>query len=180
MSVRHGLLALLASRPAHGYDLKLRYEASTGGTRWVNGGQIYTTLRRLERDDLVEAMTEVDGEDDKTIYRLTERGVAELHAWFATPVGSVDGSRDELLVKVALSFDTPGIEARSVLRTQRQATLRGLQELTVRKAQLGQGAGLGAQASLDLLIARSEAEARWLELCEARLVRASRRRKAEG
>lgn len=179
MSVRHGLLALLASRPAHGYDLKLRYEASTGGTRWVNGGQIYTTLRRLERDGLIETTAESSSDDDKTIYRLTERGSAELHAWFATPVGGADGNREELLIKVALSFDTPGIEARSVLRTQRQATLRTLQELTARKAQLGDHAALGAQASLDLLIARAEAEARWLELCEARLARASRRRKAE-
>jgi DNA-binding PadR family transcriptional regulator len=178
MSVRHGLLALLASRPAHGYDLKLRYEASTGGTRWVNGGQIYTTLRRLERDDLIETTAEVGSEDDKTVYRLTDRGCAELHAWFATPVGGADSSRDDLLVKVALCFDTPGIDARSVLRAQRQATLRTLQELTSRKAQLDDTA-LGAQASLDLLIARAEAETRWLELCEARLLRASRRRKAE-
>jgi DNA-binding PadR family transcriptional regulator len=179
MSVRHGLLALLASGPSHGYDLKLRYEASTGGTRWVNGGQIYTTLRRLERDGLIETMAEASSEDEKTVYRLTDRGCTELHAWFATPVEGGDGSRDELLVKVALSFDTPHIDARAVLRTQRQATLRTLQELTARKVQLGDDTALGAQAALDLLIARAEAETRWLELCEARVARASRRRKAE-
>ena len=179
MSVRHGLMALLASRPAHGYDLKLRYEASTGGTRWVNGGQIYTTLGRLERDALIETTAKAGDDAEKTVYRLTERGSAEMHEWFETPVGSGDGSRDELLVKVALSFDTPGIDTRTVLRTQRQATLRALQELTARKVQLGADTPLGAQASLDLLIARAEAETRWLELCEARVARASRRRKAE-
>ena len=179
MSVRNGLLALLAAHPAHGYDLRVRYEASTAGTRSVNAGQIYTTLSRRERDDLIERTSDGEDDGDKTVYRLTERGSAELHAWFATPVSGADIGRDDLLVKIALSFDTPGVDARAVLRAQRQVTLRTLQELTARKAQLGDESALDVQASLDLLIARAEAEARWLDLCEARLVRASRRRKAE-
>ena len=52
MSVRHSLLALLAREPLHGYGLKSGFESSTAGTWPLNVGQVYTTLRRLERDGL--------------------------------------------------------------------------------------------------------------------------------
>ena len=55
MSLRYGILGLLAERAAHGYDVKTRYEDLLGGTREINIGQIYTTLQRLERDGLIEA-----------------------------------------------------------------------------------------------------------------------------
>ena len=53
MSLRYGILGLLAERAAHGYDVKTRYEDLLGGTREINIGQIYTTLQRLERDGLI-------------------------------------------------------------------------------------------------------------------------------
>ena len=52
MSVRNGLLALLASNPRHGYELKKDLEYRTGSLWEVNVGQVYTTLSRLERDGL--------------------------------------------------------------------------------------------------------------------------------
>ncbi|HMX66030.1 MAG TPA: PadR family transcriptional regulator, partial [Microthrixaceae bacterium] len=58
MSVRNGLLALLASNPRHGYELKKELEERTGSLWELNVGQVYTTLSRLERDGLV---VEVDG-----------------------------------------------------------------------------------------------------------------------
>ncbi|MCK9904524.1 PadR family transcriptional regulator [Parafrankia colletiae] len=53
MSVRNGLLALLAERPMYGYQLRAEFETRTGSTWPLNIGQVYTTLRRLERDGLV-------------------------------------------------------------------------------------------------------------------------------
>ena len=57
MSVKYGLLALLAEAPTHGYQLKTAFERRTGGSWALNIGQVYTTLQRLERDGLVEAPT---------------------------------------------------------------------------------------------------------------------------
>jgi len=54
LSVKHGLLALLAEAPRHGYQLKTDFEHPTGGSWAINIGQVYTTLQRLERDGLVE------------------------------------------------------------------------------------------------------------------------------
>ena len=56
MSIRQGILALLAEGPRHGYQLRQDFEAGTGGTWPLNIGQVYTTLARLERDDLVEVV----------------------------------------------------------------------------------------------------------------------------
>jgi DNA-binding PadR family transcriptional regulator len=49
MSVREGLLALLAEGPRNGHQLKIEFEAVTGGVWPLNVGQVYTTLDRLAR-----------------------------------------------------------------------------------------------------------------------------------
>jgi hypothetical protein len=55
MSVKHALLALLDQRPMYGYQLKSEFEARVGQAWPLNIGQVYTTLVRLERDELVAA-----------------------------------------------------------------------------------------------------------------------------
>ena len=54
MSVRQGILVLLAEQGMHVSQLKAEFEARTGGAWPVNIGQVFTTLQRLERDGLVE------------------------------------------------------------------------------------------------------------------------------
>ena len=54
MIVRHALLALLSEGPKYGFQLAQEFEAGTGEMWPLNTGQVYTTLQRLERDDLVE------------------------------------------------------------------------------------------------------------------------------
>jgi len=73
MSLRYGILGLLAEQPLHGYEVKTRYEALFGGTWELNIGQVYTTLQRLERDGLVDAVGE-RGDRGKQRYGLTECG----------------------------------------------------------------------------------------------------------
>ncbi len=58
MSLKYGVLGLLAEEPLHGYEVKNRFEAMLGGTWEVNIGQVYTTLQRLERDGLVRPVGE--------------------------------------------------------------------------------------------------------------------------
>src|SRR5690554_873215 len=66
MSVRQGMLALLAEEPMHCYHLRQRFEERTGGTWPLNIGQAYTTVQRLVRDGLVELVPDgatLPGED---------------------------------------------------------------------------------------------------------------------
>ena len=55
MSVRHALLALLSESPKYGLQLRQEFEESTGEVWPLNIGQVYTTLQRLERDELIES-----------------------------------------------------------------------------------------------------------------------------
>ncbi|MFO7249701.1 MAG: PadR family transcriptional regulator [Actinomycetes bacterium] len=169
MSTRHALLALLAQGPRHGYQLRVEFESATGTTRPLNIGQVYTTLTRLERDGLV-----TQGEQDeqgRVVYSITEAGRRELERWFATPVVPADRPRDELVVKLAMAVTTPGVDARAVIRRQRTATMRRLQELTraKRDGERTGGHGTAYRLVLDSLIFQAEAEQRWLDHCEALL-----------
>src|SRR5262252_9476764 len=132
MSVKHGLLALLQRGARYGYQLRAEFETATGGTWPLNIGQVYTTLARLERDGLVRALPESDG--GQRPYEITDTGRAELTLWFASPIARGDRPRDELAIKLALAITTPGVDVRSVVQTQRTATMHTLQELTRLKA----------------------------------------------
>jgi DNA-binding PadR family transcriptional regulator len=169
MSVKHGLLAFLERGPMYGYQLRAAFEESTGGTWPLNIGQVYTTLSRLERDDLVRPLPESDG--GQRPYEITDAGRAELALWFTTPVSRTDRPRDELAIKLALALTTPGVDVRAVVQTQRTATMRTLQEYTRLKARAVDPGDLSWRLVLDAMLFQAEAEVRWLDHCEASLVR---------
>src|SRR5690348_5299384 len=106
MSVRYGLLALLADGPKYGYQAHTAFEALTGGTWPVNVGQVYTTLERLERDGLIAAQGA--NADGRTLYAITDAGRAALDGWFTTPVAGTDRPRNELAIKLLMAATTPG------------------------------------------------------------------------
>ncbi len=187
MTVRFGLLALLAEQPTHGYQLKTDFERRTGGSWALNIGQVYTTLQRLERDGLVraeppggktgpEAEAEAEGEgetqvSDRTDYRITTSGRQQLEAWFASPVVPDGPARDELTIKVLLAIAASDVDVTDVLQRQRSATLAQLQAYTRRKAQADPDRDLAWLMLLDALIFKAEAEVRWLDACDARISR---------
>ena len=183
MSVKLGLLALLAEEPKYGARLRAEFEARTGGTWPLNVGQVYTTLSRLERDGLVEAVGE-DAEG-RIAYRLTSTGRSEVSRWWLEPVDRDSTPRDELVIKLALAVTVEGVDVHRVVQTQRTATLKHLQDLTRLKHRANAGdtdTDLAWLLVLENLVFAAEAEVRWLDHVETRLAReASRpRRRASG
>lgn len=199
MSVRNGLLALLAEQPMHGYHLRQEFERRTGGTWPLNIGQVYTTLHRLVRDGLAEPVPqggtgadEVSG--DVELFRLTDAGRSEATAWWATPVGRGAPARDELAIKLALAVTAAGVDVGAVIQAQRTETMRALRDYTRLKATGGRpgdraagnphpapadehpDADLAWSLVLDSLVFAAEAEVRWLDHVEARVTRAARDR----
>ena len=170
MSVRQGLLALLAEKPRYGYELRAEFEARTGSTWPLNVGQVYTTLARLERDGCVAATGESD--TGQQYYEITADGLAEVHDWFITPVRRESRPRDELAIKLALAVGSD-VDVRQVVQTQRTDSMRALQDYTRLKAQANQQE-LGWLLVLEGLIFQTEAEVRWLDHCESRLAQAIR------
>jgi len=152
----------------YGYQLRSEFEASTGTTWPLNIGQVYTTLSRLERDGLVEAIGESDTEGRVT-YRITPAGRASLDDWFASPVAYERRGRDELAIKLAMALTTPGVDAHRVIQTQRTATLRSLQDLTRLKAGSDPASDAAWLLVLESMIFQAEAEVRWLDHCELRV-----------
>lgn len=184
MSVRLGLMALLAEEPMFGARLRAEFEERTGGTWPINVGQIYTTLGRLERDGLVEQSGPADAEG-RISYRLTAAGRAEVATWWSTPVDRGSTPRDELVIKLALAVTAPGVDVQAVAQRQRTATLTHLRDLTMLKRKAmdsheanGDDHDLAWLLVLENLIFTAEAEVRWLDHVESRLAReaASQRR----
>lgn len=168
MSVRHSLLALLSEGPTHGYGLKTEFEAATGDVWPLNVGQVYTTLGRLERDGLVTA--EADAEGQK-VYEITGAGRDELRRWFETPVPREVIPRQELAIKLVFALRSGRADVTAVVQRQRAATVRALQDITRLKAEAESRGDLAWLLMLDALIFQGEAEARWLDMCEARLAK---------
>ncbi len=79
MSVRHGLLGLLAGEPGSGYDLTRRFEKLLGAIWPARHPQIYSELTRLADDGLIEVAAE--GPRRRREYRVTDQGLAELRHW---------------------------------------------------------------------------------------------------
>lgn len=132
MPLSHAVLTLLADGPSHGYELKARFE-STVGPQWggLNIGHLYQILDRLVRDGHVTRshVTQND-RPDKTLYRLTETGAAELREWAAAPWVRSSGFRDELFLKL-LAATRLGTDALGAfVSAQRQAYLSDLAALT--------------------------------------------------
>ena len=165
MAVREGLLALLDERPRHGYQLKTSFEAATGGVWPLNVGQVYQTLDRLERDGLVES----DERDGQRSYALTADGVAVLGAWWDADPGDEPPRRDELMLKVLLAASQGRDHALLVIAAQRDAVMTQLQ-LRRRGIDRKPPETVAQAMVADALVVRAEADLRWLDLCEERLV----------
>ena len=171
MSIRHSLLALLQDQPRYGYELRAEFEARTGAAWPLNIGQVYTTLDRLERDALVAR----DGDDGNghVVYSITAAGRAEIREWFAAPVERNNPPRNELAIKLALAVTVPGVDIQAIIQGQRMASVRALQDYTKARRDMASNQRAVDTAwllVLDSLIFQTEAEVRWLDLCEARMI----------
>src|SRR5579864_526759 len=102
VSLRFGVLGLLAEEPLHGYEVKTRFEAMLGGTWEVNIGQVYTTLQRLERDGLVRPVG-ARGDRGKLQYELSGPGREVLDQWLAEPVSGPQQLHEDIYVKLLLA-----------------------------------------------------------------------------
>jgi DNA-binding PadR family transcriptional regulator len=175
MSVRMGLLALLAERPSHGYQLKAGFEERTGGVWSLNVGQVYTTLDRLRSDGLVEPLevesAEGDGRDRRP-WRITRDGKEALDAWFDEPAVEPVPAREDFLVKVLMAFHSSPAEALAVIDRQRTELYRLLHDArrTSRPAKADDAtAALAAELMAEVVASRWEADLRWLDVCESHL-----------
>ena len=148
MPLHHAVLALLAARPAHGYELKGSFEQAIGD-QWggLNIGHLYQILDRLARDGLIESERQPQPiKPDRMVHRLTPAGRAELDRWLGEPSVRVRGYRDDFFLKVmaAVQAGDPGTLS-GVLGRQRAHLLKEMRSLADARA-------LTAPAPVDSLL----------------------------
>ena len=171
MSVRHAMLALLSEGPRYGLQLREEFEARTGEIWPLNGGQVYTTLQRLERDGLVES----DGtgeEGPQKGFRINAEGERELARWLRTPPDLSSPPRDELVMKVLVALYVPSADVQAVIQAHRRYLVELMQQWT-RIKEYDAGSDLSMSLAIDAELFRLDSVVRWLDAAEARVNRAA-------
>ncbi|MDZ4765074.1 MAG: PadR family transcriptional regulator [Chloroflexota bacterium] len=190
MSVKHALLGILAQAPRHGYDLKRAFDDKLGDFWNLNVGQIYTTLSRLEADELIQHdAVEQDDKPDKKVYRLTPAGHAEFADWRTRALKPEPRNlRDELFVRILFMEADDTDAVLSVVGAQQGVYLKQMMQLTDRKFCIEQAARRDAASAptpearqaveresvlqlilIDVALLHAEADIRWLRQCETRI-----------
>ncbi|XVQ09458.1 PadR family transcriptional regulator [Spirillospora sp. CA-255316] len=167
MSTPQILLALLAERPKHGYELKREHDERLPGAKPLPYGQVYSTLQRLERDGFV-AVAEVtqEGGPERTVYELTPEGHQRMRAWLAEtepPAPYVTGA---LFTRVVMALVVGG-DARAGLDRQRAAHLDRMRELT--RAKTAPETSAAQILAADYALFHLDADLRWMELALQRM-----------
>jgi DNA-binding PadR family transcriptional regulator len=166
MSVPYALLGLLNEGPKYGLRLQNEFEARTGEVWPLNVGQVYTTLQRLERDGLVESNGE--GARSRKRYRITAAGRRELETWLREPPELMPPPRDELVIKVLVALQIPGLDVHEILQVHRRHVVEVMQRYTKVKATVSEDeVPLALVADAELF--RLEAIVRWLDAADVRL-----------
>jgi DNA-binding PadR family transcriptional regulator len=169
--VRHALLALLSEGPKYGLQLRQEFEAGTGEVWPLNVGQVYTTLQRLERDGLVEADDDAVDAGPQKRFRITPDGDDELTDWLRTPPDLSSPPRDELVIKVLLARQVPGVNVHDVVQVHRRHLVELMQQWTRIKEDAADDLALGL--TLDAELFRLDSVIRWLDAADGRLKRAA-------
>ena len=169
MSVQHALLYFMANEPALSVaQLQRQFETATANIWPINVGQVYQTIKRLHRDELITSggkTTDPDSGRTVELFSITDEGRQQVEQWFTHPTITPWNARDELVIKIALAAEYAHGTLPELLQRQRQAVMKELRDVTRRKADTSP-----TQRADRLLIERRifdlEAMARWLDHVE--------------
>jgi len=171
MTVKHGILGLLALQPRYGYELRAAFLAVVGGEQnWdLKPAQIYSTLGRLEEAGLVKvAGGKKNRNPEKRVFAITAKGRGELEHWFEVN-DPPDHQRDETYLKMVLCLATGLADSRKIISRERAMLYQELHKATTRRSEVDPERELSLILLLDKSIMHLEADLRWLDMLEARL-----------
>jgi DNA-binding PadR family transcriptional regulator len=161
------VLAMLAKEPSQGYQLRARLDRALGPLgEALNDGQIYVTLRRLEKADLVRRESSVDPSDlvDRKVYVLTPAGQERVAEWLA----EVSWPRPDLAefhLKLIAAAAAGLADPIGIVDLQRRELLRRLRD--AQRAAMAEPDRSDAGLLLEGIVLRLQADLRWLEACES-------------
>jgi DNA-binding PadR family transcriptional regulator len=160
------VLAMLAKEPSQGFQLRARLDRALGPLgEAMNDGQIYVTLRRLEKAGLVarEGLAGSSDRPDRKVYVLTPAGEERVAEWLrevSWPRPDLAEFHLKLIAAAAAGLADPI----GIVDMQRRELLRRLRE--VQRAQMAEPDHSDAGLLLEGIVLRLQADLRWLEACE--------------
>jgi DNA-binding PadR family transcriptional regulator len=174
MSIKYALLGILAEKDLHGYELKSSFDEKIGDFWSLNYGQIYSTLDRLEKEELVTYDRQAqERRPDRKIFSITPQGRRELEEWLSRPVSRVRALRDEFFIKLVFMDKSNPSPILELIEKQKTLYLKHMNRLTQRKVALKkEGRGLDALTTellMDAGLFHAEADIKWLTLCESKI-----------
>ena len=130
----YALLGFLTYQNASGYDLKQLMDVSTSNFWHAKQSQIYTTLKKMENDELVLSHIEPqESRPNRRVYEITEAGRADLKNWTAQPITQIESRKEKLLLKLFFSAQLDPQRILTELRLQKnlhQTQLEKYQTIT--------------------------------------------------
>ncbi|MCK6555722.1 PadR family transcriptional regulator [Candidatus Binatia bacterium] len=167
--VRYALLGLLRERRDYGYQLKRRFDERMGAVWRLNIGQVYQTLRALERIGLIAEVNDgATAETGRRVFRLTAKGGRVLERWLQRPPMRPRPVRDETLVRLLVVRPAGSREALGRITEQERLYKRHLARLVAQKRRAmrngGEVLGFG-ELGLEAALLHGEAHLKWLEHC---------------
>ncbi len=166
------VLAMLAKEPSQGFQLRARLDRALGPLgEAMNDGQIYVTLRRLEKAGLVAREALAGSSDrpdrpdrpDRKVYVLTPAGEEKVAEWLrevSWPKPDLAEFHLKLIAAAAAGLADPI----GIVDMQRRELLRRLRD--VQRAQMAEPDHSDAGLLLEGIVLRLQADLRWLEACE--------------
>jgi DNA-binding PadR family transcriptional regulator len=136
-TLRYIILGLLGTRPMSGYDIKQAFDRALASYWNAGNSQIYTTLKSLSHEKLVEAEVIVQkSRPNRKVYRLTAEGQAELDRWLHTEVPE-RFSKDDFLTKLFFCGETGDDVALKHLLEHRASLLKQIEYMEWVRQQYG-------------------------------------------
>jgi DNA-binding PadR family transcriptional regulator len=172
--VKYALLGLLREQGDYGYRLKQRFDERVGRVWHLNIGQVYQTLRALDRGGLIAPRggAEDDQPSSRRRFELTSKGARALERWLQRPLSQPRPLRDEILIRLLILRPDRRDEAVARVTQHEHLYKRHLAGLLKHKRRLlsqprgdVQLALLGVEAA----ILHTEAHLEWLDYCREQL-----------
>lgn len=171
--IRYLLLGLLRERADYGYSLKRRFDARMGKSWELNVGQVYQTLRALQRGGFI---AEVQGplcdlnehHVPRRMFALTPKGERFLDRWLRKSPRPPRPVRDEILVRLLIQMAHHTATLLPHVVNQEESLRKRLACLRAEYSRARTGGGednLVRRLNLDAAVRHTEAHLGWLEHC---------------
>ena len=130
------ILGLLTHEDLSGYDIKKRIDISISNFWEIGYGQIYPTLKSLQRDGYITGSTAQSAiGPDRIVYSITSAGTKKLSTWLALPEHR-ENVKYEILLKVFFGSLLPRDETISRIEVFKRNHLAKSQQMTAYKENL--------------------------------------------